>query len=408
MKTLEYHTKEQIFVIFSLLIVLVTNVYPDFLIGLTTLGQGDTESYRDIALFAPNLPDHVIVYQQAQRFFLPYFLGVISKLSGFPLEPLFRLVNLVLFLTIVFIFYRTLKDLNLPRWWLSTICILVFFNPYVSRYPLSLHFMVNSLLFVFGFLLICKGFILNQKTSVLLGLGIAALGRQTALLLLPVVWFWFYFAGYRKDKKLSTVYMLIFVSLFALLAYVIGGMFASALGGKNINIYFMTGIFDWFQNFNLQKIVVLIEFLVRGFMAHAWIVSLFLTWYILNDKPKLGSKFWFLVLLSISVCIQPILGGPVVTGNNLVRLLAISNLGLAMAFAVVLQNKRCDLSWRFLVFIFILCMIGSMHHRWSLVGGILFLTPFKYAILFYTVTILIVLSYWVNEEWGLRDSDKVK
>ncbi|MFH1226416.1 MAG: hypothetical protein V1701_00755, partial [Planctomycetota bacterium] len=374
MKILHCHCKETLFIIFSLIILLMTNVYPDYYLGVTTFVQGDTFSYREIALFAPSLPDHVIHYHHAQRFFLPYCLGVISKLSGLPLEPLFRVVNLALFFAIAFIFYRTLKNLNLPNGWLFVICILVLFNPYVTRYSLSFHFMANSLLFVLGFLLVCRGFILNQKSNVFLGLAIAALGRQTALLLLPTVWFWFYLVWYRQDNKFSFVIKLILGSLSVPLIYVIGGIFAAGLGGKNINITTMTGIFASFRDINPHEVIVLIEFMIRGLMAHAWIVSLFFAWYLLNDKPKLGSIFWLLVLLSISVCIQPVLGGPTTTGNNLVRLVSISHLGFALAFAIALQSKQSDLSWRFLFAVFVLCLIGSMHHRWSLIGEILHTT----------------------------------
>lgn len=408
MKILHCQRKEALFTVLIVVVVLATNTFPDFFLGVTTFGQGDTNSYREIALFAPNLPDHVIPYHHAQRFFLPYSLGVISKLSGFSLEPLFRVVNLAIFFAIVFVFYRTLKSLSLPKGWLLTICIVTLFNPYVSRYYFSFHFMVNNLLFVFGFLLTCQGFIADRKSSVFLGLGIAALGRQTALLLLPVVWIWFYLVWYRKDKKFSSVFTLILGSLSVPLLYVIGGVFASVLGGKNINAEHMMAIFDWVPNFGLHKVAVLVEFMTRGLIAHVWLAALFFAWYLLDGKPKLGSKFWLLVSLSISVWIQPILAGPEITGNNIVRLCASSHLGLALAFAVALQNRRCDLSWRFLVSVFALCLIGSMHHRWSLVGEILLLTPLKYAILCYTVAILLVLSYWANQRWSPKFEQRCK
>jgi hypothetical protein len=405
MKSFQDYSKETIVLIFCSLIILVTNVYPDFISGFTTFGQGDTNSYREIALFAPDIPDHVMHYHHAQRFFLPYFLGVVSKIFGLPLEPMFRVVNLALLFAIAFVFYRTLRKLNLPKGWLATICMLVLFNPYVSRYYLSFHFMANSLLFVFGFLLICRGFIFDLKKDVFLGLAIAAFGRQTALLLLPAVWFWYYLFCYRKDKIIHSIFMLILGSLSVLLLYIAGGQFASALGGKNINFSTMTGIFGSFQNFNLQEAFALFEFCVRGIMAHIWLVSLFIAWYLLAGKPKLGTKVWLLILISVSVCIQPFMGGPNVTGDNLVRLFALSNLGFALAFAMALQNKKGELSRRFLVSVFALGLIGSMHHQWSLAGKILHATPLEFAISFYAVTILIVSSYWANQRDGVQSME---
>jgi hypothetical protein len=69
-----------IYLLCSMIMLLVlTNLWRDFHFGYTVLNQSDTASYRAVAMAAPDIPLNEIPYHHAQRFLLPWTLGLFSK-----------------------------------------------------------------------------------------------------------------------------------------------------------------------------------------------------------------------------------------------------------------------------------------------------------------------------------------
>ena len=72
-----FHGKFSIILI-TICFIFLTNTYFDYDESIL-YGAADILYYHQIALSAPELPDKIIEYHYAQRFFVPYTIGIISN-----------------------------------------------------------------------------------------------------------------------------------------------------------------------------------------------------------------------------------------------------------------------------------------------------------------------------------------
>jgi hypothetical protein len=187
------------FILFTL--VLTTNQYFSFADATTIMGQSDMLSYREIAMSAPYLPSHQIQYHHAQRAYFQYTIGSISNYFGLDTDIVVLCCNLFLLICLLCVFMFALSKIGLnTKTTLLLLVALVSLNPYITRYFSVFYYMISDTLFIFGFMIVVFGFISRNLNIVLLGVIVAAFGRQTALLLLPavIVYIYIFSFSYRE------------------------------------------------------------------------------------------------------------------------------------------------------------------------------------------------------------------
>ncbi len=356
----------------------VTNLWSGFNYGVSDLGQTDTASYRAIAMASPNIPREPIAYHHAQRFWLPWLLGGVTRLTGFPLELLFRITTVALLTGVTLLFFRILKTLQLPSAWEAVLAAALVFNPYCGRYYLAVPFMASELLFVLGFSIIVMAVVEDNAGAAAVGLAVSAFGRQTALPVMLAVWVWLGWRLIRGEKNARDSVKISAASLAACAIYAIGGWFAQSTGAISENTAHVTGLATWLVSGAPSKIPQAAEFVLRGLVSESTGLMLLTVLAVFCRQPK-PKAFWMLGLLVLSVWAQPVLGGPAITGNNIVRLLGLSYVGILTMTALLARELKKDLPIRSLVIVIICMLIGSMHHRWSWPGKIFVLTPDRFA-----------------------------
>jgi hypothetical protein len=100
-----------------------------------------------------------------------------------------------------------------------------------------------------------------------------------------------------------------------------------------------------------------------------------------NRTRQLTTEFWSVAILVFSVWAQPILAGPDITGNNIVRLVSLAYLGLLSMAALLARDSAKDLAPWAAWTITIAFACGSFHHQWSWPGRMLLRTPEAFAFL---------------------------
>ena len=383
--------------------ILLTNIYFPFDLAVTICGQADMQSYYDIAHSAPFVPEHTIAYHHAQRAYLPFLLGSIANLFSLNPDFLVMAMNSLLLVGMILVFMKTIEiigvDENLKILLLALICL----NPYISRYFSLFYYMVNDTLFMFGFVLVVYAMVANSVRYLLIGVLLAALGRQTALLLLPAasIYLFMYHNGHSKIKALLAVAFIVF-SVVAI--YMIGGYFAGLTGAKNQNASSVTSFFLWLSDFKLSKLKILAEFYIRGLVGQITIVVLFVVYYFVVRPKYFDKLFLLIVFLSVSVWIQPLLAGPDNAGNNIVRLCIYSFPGLVVAFALLsTKNYSIKLNIKTLTVVVLLLALTSIHHRWSWIGSLAIKEPQVFGAVTYLVSLGIALVFFLAFKNNIKD-----
>ena len=357
---------------------MVTNLWPDFHYGYETIGSTDIASYRLIAVSAPNVPGEPVAYQHAQRFFLPWTLGVLAKIYGMPLDVLFRLVAFGLWSGIVLIFLRILHALRLSTQWKALFLALLIFQPYFGRYYLAVPFMVTDLLSVFGFSIVVYGAVRNEIAMAALGLVVSALGRQTALPVMLALWVWLAWRYASVKTGPTDVLKVMAASLAVIGIYWLGGLFAQATGAFNENADAVTGLARWIASDAHSKAAVLAEFFLRIFVSEA--MGFVLLAALLFSAPRtMTNEFRITGLLVLSVWAQPVLAGPVIAYNNFTRLCAFGYVGILTLSALLARDLRKELPRRATAAVLACMLVASFHHRWSWPGVTFLRAPERFA-----------------------------
>jgi len=372
----------------------LTNAWPDFSEGYERLGQTDTASYSAIALASPGIPQSAVDYRHAQRFWLPWTIGAVAKYTHVPLVLAFRTTDFLLFVAVVWTFSRILQTLQVSSDWQTVLLAGAIFDPYHGRYYLAVPFMVTDLLFLLGFAVTILGFVRKNFTIVAVGLTVAATGRQTALAVIGGLWILLGSRWRSKDVRSSDVIKLLAASMSAVAIYWLGGAFAQATGAANENIVTVTGHYEWLFSDDPHKVGTILEFCLRGLPGLGPALVLIIPLLVITPlKPRmeLGS----IAFLSLSICIQPLLGGPAVTSNNISRLTSFAHIGLLTIAGLLANRSGKSLRSGVTIIVCLLMFVASLHHQWSLPGQLLS-GPLQFGVLMMCSYMLAAISVWMS------------
>ena len=378
-----------------LVLLFATNRYGDqYLIDFAGM---DSHAYIEIAQAFPHLPPaswvhpiaefhpceqptaqrfSTMAYQFAQRAAIPYLIGALSSLTRMSVETCFKGCLIFLILAIVFVFTRLLAELPLPKSAENILLLFFILTPYTFRYYIAIPFMLTDLAFELGLAIVVLGLFKQRPWLTLLGFLLASLSRQTALLLIPFVLGWVYSVWPDSEplegKQKKTLFSIAIV-IVGILVYEGSGVLAALYAQPSVNAHHVTAFFDWAATSFDPKVLCI--FLIRGLVPFAIPVC-----FVFGLLFGCSSKKWegpekkkgFLLLGSvILVCSQPILGGPILTGNGITRLVTLALIPFLLAIGFIVQklNVEDDLFDRVFPFACLLAGLGSFHHMFSYLGG---------------------------------------
>lgn len=324
--------------------------------GIHLLSLSDVrETYQVIAESFPGWPGELVPFHKAQRFLIPYLLGGIAKV-GIGVPVVFSLFTLLCGVGGVALLLRAMRAAAVPERTRWAALVLFCFQPYVFRYYILAPGMGLDLAFVAGMGLIILALLQTNAALLLAGALWAGMSRQTALLLVPGV---FYFlwrdAGWKEKSR-----FLVGAAFAAIvgLVYIVSSKLAVAFALPNTNLAVLTGIFDPSQTENPRALA---EHAVRCFLplAGAGLALLF-------ARPSWrDTRVVSFVLMGLAVLSQPVLAGPGITGQNGGRLASMALLPFVVAWAVA---EKKHLSLKRLGLIAGFAFWGSFHHIYTWIG----------------------------------------
>lgn len=349
----------RVFLFLSFILILLTNNYFSFEESIY-FGARDGADYYLIADKLDKIPPETLQYHKAWRFVVPALIGIIAELLNLDIYFVFRIFTIIACLSTLVFFSLILQKLKIDNFHNFFLTSLLIFNPYLFRFYLAMPTMLNDIVFINSGLLIILGIIEKKKSFFYFGFFLALITRQNSIFfLLSLIISKLIF----KKNSLITLKDIIFITLLTLLLFSINNKFA--------NYYtFYNDAYSLINRFHLFTFdFTLLDFIKYNLFP--LIILLPLLFYLIFEKKnfvltKIKFELFFIILLMTTfVTSVAYVGGPMITGRNLIRLI---NLAYPLLILVMIlpfelkKNKNLSLKYLFYIPIF---FIWSLHPTFS-------------------------------------------
>lgn len=385
-----------------LILILISNIWLPWDQAVEYMYKQDVAPYMKITEAAPNFPKEEIAFHLAQRFFVPYLMGVCAKLLGVNSHAVYYFFSLSLALSILVVFVTILHNLAISSR-KSLLCVaLLIFNPYMFRYYALVPGMSQGLLFNFGLGVILWGLISVRTFVLFLGICLAGLGRQTEILVLPWVALWVILVpNWIKLRSLKQRLMIAFsVFIIGIGIYKITGWIARPFSLPSTSYLAVLGSYIWIKSgqFTFFSFFEYILRIVLPFVLGTSLIGVF----ILKDYfPRMQHEalpFGLSLLMAASIVAQPLLSGPDVAGQSATRLSAHGMIPFLVGLAYFLRAYSIPtwietLSSQWFIGLLILIFIGSFHHLYSVIGP---QTAFQYVLGQFLISSFLIFSSYTT------------
>ncbi len=331
-------------------------------------GARDGTDYFLIAQNFPELSNETLQYHKVWRFIIPASIGLISKLFNLDLYFLFRVFIIIFSILSLIIFLKIIKSFKLNDFQIFFLMSFLIFNPYLFRYFIACPTMINDLIFIFGILLLIFGILKSDKLALYSGFLFTLITRQNSI---------FIFIGivitkliYKSQSKFKINDLFLF-SLMFLFTFLLNSYFADYVTDYN-ETYSFNERFAIF-NFNYS----IIDFLIYNIFPLIILLPLLVYVYFEYDKfkgIKLKSEIYvFIVLITFFTFSIAYVGGPNITGKNLIRLINLVYPLLILIFVYLYNFKDSKInSSKFFVYLFFF-VTWSLHPTFSKINIFKFL-----------------------------------
>ncbi len=369
----------------GLLLLFLTNTYYTYEESMI-LGLVDSYNYYEIFQFSPSFPDIDLAFHHAQRFFLPYILGIISKNT-----LIFNIANILIIILCTIIFHMIINSIGCNKRIKILLTALLLFNPFYFRFYLAIPLMVNDLLFSLGLIIVLYSIVLRKMIFIFIGLSIAALGRQTTILLLPSLIVYFTFLPHINAKR--KICLCIASILTVLAIYFSTSVLIKSFAGTSHNTAHMLGLFTWIMNnFNLYELLYFIGISIVPMLIGLLGIFLFTT--ILIKRKLFNLTHATILLIFAGICSQPILAGPSISGPNTIRLCLLSLPAILVLLGLFLKALEINISNKSYFVIITLIFLRSFHHGWSITSGLY--TKNVFILIYLTISLYICSFFFKN------------
>lgn len=339
----------------GLLFLFITNSYFSYSEALH-YGAADGYFYNIISENFPKFPQEEINYHYAQRFLIPYFVGFLSKILSLNTFLVFRIVTILLILFIVLLFIKINKQLKIKPEIIFISIIILILHPYLFRFYLATSTIITDLFFILSFLGIIISIIKKNKINFYLFTFISLISRQTSFAFLISIVFIFILKKNKFLKK-SDLFLILSINIIVFLS--INVLTSYMTTNKNFPYETLTGIIYYlFFNFNFINFSTFIFFAIFGFFS-------LILYYFIYRKPQKKFLFneinIFILISSIIIIMQPIMGGPIITGKNVIRLTI-----LCLPAILILINSYVKIKLNHTIKIFVIFLfLFSLHPTFS-------------------------------------------
>jgi len=380
-------------ILIALLFLVFTNRWLTWDQGIIYLTANDVYAYAKISAAAPTLNPENLTFHHAQRLTFPYLLGSLAKLTSIEYQHLFQATVFLCHGIVVFCVDRILVKLKLSKLNYALCISLLILNPYTFRYYWIVPGMLPDVIFVTGLSIALTGLVGISFIPVAIGISIAALGRQTALVAIPGIILWLTIAAGWSNRSIwqRLRYSLVVISI-SIGIYQITGSIASTFALPSDNVESISGLFKWLSSdrFSLPRFA---EHLLRLVIPAALIAGSSIGIHLgskrsssLNLAINIPVESWASILITVGIIAQPFLSGPEISGQNSSRLAALGLVPLivALAFSIghidrskhqieidqkinpEIYQVQKFLTWKVILGCCIL--IGSLHHLYTKLG----------------------------------------
>ncbi len=353
-----------LFIILSIIFILLTNNYSENSVFLEGSAARSGEYYLSIADNSPLFSEE-INYHHAQRFLIPYFIGLLSKLFNINTIFFFKFFT---YLNFILIFFINLQFCNLLKINLKNEILifgLIIFNPYISRYFILYPSMVVDLFFILSGYILILFFITKKKLLLFLSIFLAVVSRQTGIFFLVGIFLANILYLKYKEKPLINIKDIIILSVIIIISYFLSDWYLHRSGYTKFPSSAYLGLLNYFKlDFDLKELTL---FLTLPLLSLSPILLLLLNEKI--NKQSFKNKFILLAPLIISLLIisQPILAGPLWTGKNIIRLSTLCSPFLIFIFLKLVTYKAKIEIYKIVIIIFIM-ITWSLHPTFSKVN----------------------------------------
>ena len=322
------------FIIFSFILILITNSYFDFA-DSKIYGGSDGRFYIQISNSFPNFGTN-IEYIKGERFLIPFLIGSLGHLFSIDNFLIYRILSITLSIVFIFIFVKIILKFKLDLISKIISIALIIFNPYLLRYFLAVPTSILDLIFIISSLIILLGFYEKKFFLILFGFFISLVARQNGIFFLCA-----FIIGkiFFKKKSFISNYQLLYLIITFIFIYLLNTFYAVNAAGselkfvKNSYIITLTGIFT--DSYNYREFI---QFILMPFISFGPLI-IFILFKFFNTE-LVDYKYETVIIIVISSFLIIMIGfvsGPFVTGKNLIRL---SNLSYPMI--LILINQMCE------------------------------------------------------------------
>lgn len=342
-----------IYILWLLFFISLTNQFYDFK-EIVSINQTDSISYMAIAKFAPEYSSEIMPYHHAQRVFIPYLIGIISKILNFDPFLIFRIFTYLTILIIVVLHYLITKILKVDIYFSILSISLLILNPYLIRYFLAVPTMVNDAFFILSIYLFLLAMMVKNKLM-LFGVTLSLISRQNGIFL------FISHIVYRIINNKHKFYKdknLIFSLILILLLSSIANNYATKVSASSFNFVHVYGIFTWVINeFDFSYFI---KWIMLPLYSYLPLIFVFLAYRKINITDKNNLKQFFIVIfIFLSIVGVAYLPGPTMAGRNIIRqtTLAYPAILIGILWFSTSPMKKYNIS-------FFLTLIGLLH-LWS-------------------------------------------
>ena len=337
------------------------------------LGASDALSYEAIALAAPDAPAEKLRFHRAQRWVAAYAVGMLARALRVDVRHVFSVASAVCLLAAIALIHLCLLRLKIPPDIFAT-CMALFVFHYSLKFYLIAPGMLPDALFIFSLALTLYGLLAGRLAMVLGGVLLAALARQSALLLIPGIAFYLVLGETWVTKShIAKAASVLAVILLCVLIYLFTGATGASFAEPTENIEAITGLFSWLAgpDFTMLDLLLFVGYAVFPLLIPGAMLLAAL-WPLRSSMPKLllQAELGGNLLLAGALLAQPLLGGPDWVGNgNAMRLSALGLAPLVIALACVLKKSAMAVAARsWLAWSPILLALASLHYNYTVIG----------------------------------------
>ena len=353
--------------IVAMLFIYLTGSKANFWNAVAQVDANDVFEYVKMSKVAPSFPTNAIAPHFAQRFIIHYLIGCTSQFFRLTLENTYIIFNglmifLIFFYSIRLILKRT-SELSL-----ALILFSIFaFSPFSFRLNVMVPGLIADLLFVLGMIVALDGINDKKILKIFLGMLLAVIGKQIAILILPGILFLCFKSMQCIFNKLRTYFFTGSLGFVVIAFWKFQVEFTKSFSLDNrITVKILLSIFPWLFS-STFSVVKLFEHLFRIFVP----LFPFIVILIFLSKNKFKKMFTTENIGFLLVIIGPMtyafLPGPIVQMGNQSRYV-----GYALLPCLLLTlNIIPTLNYKFTKYDFlilgILLITFTYNHRYCLI-----------------------------------------